>query len=264
MARDEKQTYNRIERGIFNKPRFRSLSDNAKLLMLYLINCPHGNMTGMYVLGVGYAVEDLGWSREKYTKYLTELIDSKHILYDPENRIILDLNQITKFPPENPNQVTGAIIKLEELPNTPLFQEFKRLCEGLEAHYHKPLHEWLGKRLLEPLGKQEEEEEEEEEEESTEPEVFNLPSVEEINHEAYPKVRKDIFKVCENLKDIFPEAFKFAGQQLKKKMNPRAVLHTLTKCYMKKTFDKGAWAYCVAIIKVENGNFNERDHKKNS
>ena len=54
---------------------------------------------------------------------------------------------------------------------------------------------------------------------------------------------------------------------LKQGKNERAILHTLTRCYLKhqtQPFTKkdSPWAYCIKIIQVENGNFNERDYLK--
>ena len=50
---------------------------------------------------------------------------------------------------------------------------------------------------------------------------------------------------------------------LKRKINPRTILHTLTRCHVKRKFDEsGPWGYCVEIIKVEDGNYNERDYQK--
>ena len=118
-------------------------------LYLYIIVNPHGNMTGLYILPMGYAVEDLDWPADgkRFTKGLQELLENGLVKYDFDNKIVLDLAQIAKFPPENPNQVKGAIVKLKELPFTELFHDFKECIKGLDKPLYKPLHEWLEKRL---------------------------------------------------------------------------------------------------------------------
>jgi hypothetical protein len=70
--------------------------------------------------------------------------------------------------------------------------------------------------------------------------------------------------VCKKLTDekIFPLAIKFKNSMLKENKNIRAILHTLSRCYLKKEFSAGAWAYCKKIIDIENGNYNEADYQK--
>lgn len=97
-------------------------------------------------------------------------------------------------------------------------------------------------------------------------ERFALPSKEQINEAAKPKIKQDIKLVCDELyyKKIFPKAHAFANTMFKKQQNARAILHTLRRCYLKRSFNSdSAWAYCTEIIKVENGNFNEQDYIKN-
>lgn len=95
-------------------------------------------------------------------------------------------------------------------------------------------------------------------------EAFSLPSQQQINESSIPKVKTDLDKICEVLynEKIFPKVHAFKNQMLKQGKNERAILHTLSRCYIKKTFKDGPWAYCVKIIQIENGNFNERDYLK--
>ena len=96
--------------------------------------------------------------------------------------------------------------------------------------------------------------------------AFSLPSQEIINESSIPKIQIDLNKICDELYEakIFPEVHAFKNTMLKKGKNERSVLHTLSRCYLKKTFDKdgGPWAYCIKIINIEDGNYNERDYLK--
>ncbi len=88
---------------------------------------------------------------------------------------------------------------------------------------------------------------------------------EELKESSIPKIQKDINEVCKSLKDsnIFPTVYSFKGLMVKRKINPRTILHALTRCLVKGKFDEnGPWGYCVDIIKVEDGNYNERDFQK--
>lgn len=105
----------------------------------------------------------------------------------------------------------------------------------------------------------------EREKELKEYEAFSLPSNEQINESSILKINSDIEIICQKLYEekIFPKVHAFKNQMLKKNQNERAVLHALSRCYIKKKFDKkGAWGYCLNIMKVENGNYNEREHQK--
>ena len=80
-----------------------------------------------------------------------------------------------------------------------------------------------------------------------------------------PKINSEIETVTEKLyqEKIFPKVHAFKNKMLKKNQNERAILHTLSRCYLKRKFDKsGAWGYCMKIMQVENGNYNESDHNK--
>lgn len=65
-------------------------------------------------------------------------------------------------------------------------------------------------------------------------------------------------------KDIFPEAVKFKTSMLSNgnKYNSRAVLHALNQLLKKKKRSSKPWPYCLKILTVENGNYNERDAAK--
>jgi len=94
--------------------------------------------------------------------------------------------------------------------------------------------------------------------------LFVLPSKEEVDESALPKIREDTAAICEKLyrDKIFLESYQFKNKMLAEGKNERAILHTLMRCYMKKKFEKGAWGYCLNIMKIESGNFSEREYGK--
>jgi len=95
-------------------------------------------------------------------------------------------------------------------------------------------------------------------------EKFRLPTVDELNNASVMKISKDLKIVCDELykTKVFPKAHAFANAQIKKKKNRRAILHTLTKCLLKRDFEGNPWSYCEKIIQVENGNYNEADYQR--
>lgn len=145
---NEKPTYAQINRKVWNTCRFRSLSPEARELFFYLTTCPHGNMLGLFVLRPGYALDDLQWGndRERFMKPFGELLAKQLFKYDPKAEIVLDMEQISKHPPDNPNQVKATIKIINSLPKTPLFDDLKQLVESLGRPLLKPLAERLAER----------------------------------------------------------------------------------------------------------------------
>jgi hypothetical protein len=259
---DEKPVYAQINRKLWNTSKFRHLSKDARELFLYLISCPHGNMLGLFVLRPGYAIDDLQWlSREQFTQSFDELLQNNLFKYDPECQIILDMEQLKKHPPINPNQVTACIKIINSLPKTPLFHDLKLLAESLNKPFLKPLIELLIERyaysvtvtVTETVIK----------EDAIAP-PFVLPSKEEMQEASEPMIFSQIEKICGQLyqEKIFPDVNAFKNTMIKQKKNPRSILHTLCRAYMKRTFEEGPWAYCHKTILNESQNYNARDFQK--
>ena len=79
---------------------------------------------GVLLLALPYACFDLGWDEKRFKKALQELLQIGRIKYDAHAHVVLVQNYIKHNPLENPNQVKSAIERLEEIPQTQLFQDF--------------------------------------------------------------------------------------------------------------------------------------------
>lgn len=101
-------------------------------------------------------------------------------------------------------------------------------------------------------------------EDSLRKEDFELPSQEEISESSIPKIKLDLDKICEHLYEnkIFPKVHAFTNKMLKEKKSERAILHTLVRCALKKEFKTTPWAFCIKIMGVEDGNYNEYEFRK--
>lgn len=111
------------------------------------------------------------------------------------------------------------------------------------------------------------EKEEEKEEKKNIKEVvssFELPDKETVNESSIPQVKMFINQISDKLyyEKIWVEAPKYTNTMLKRAKNPRAVLHTLIRVYIKKPKQDQIWGYCQQILKTEDGNYNERDFRK--
>ncbi|WP_422445999.1 hypothetical protein [Thermoanaerobacterium sp. DL9XJH110] len=139
--------YTRVENRFWQDEKMRTVSSDARYLMLYLLTSPHRNILGFYFLPSPYACFDLGWDEKRFSKGLQELISASLIKYDAHAHVVLIKNYLKHNPLENPNQVKSAIEKLDEIPETPLFQDFWELVNKFDKPFYKPLLERLGERL---------------------------------------------------------------------------------------------------------------------
>ena len=68
--------YGQVQCHFWQSPEALSLSDQGKLLALYLLTGPHSNGIGCYRLPDGYVMADFGWSQETVSKGFEELFQA--------------------------------------------------------------------------------------------------------------------------------------------------------------------------------------------
>ena len=195
--------YTGVESRFWQDEKMRTLSADAKYLMLYLLTSPHRTLMGFYFLPKPYACFDLGWETERFSKPFRELIDKGLIKYDETANVVLIQNFLKHNPIENPNQVKSALARLSEIPQTQLFQDFSEIIQHLNKPFMKPLQERLSERLL----KQEIRNKKEEirnknidvcpEQAPAKPPIFEMPL---NNSSLYPIYQEDIGK----WRDLYP------------------------------------------------------------
>lgn len=118
--------YSKIDTMFWKDLKNRTLTDDEKLMFLYILTCPHKNMLGLFVLPVAYIEADLGWNSEsdrvsnRVFNTLSSLRDKGYVLYDNEMQIILIKNYLKYNPLESSKQMTGAAKLLPEIPVTNL------------------------------------------------------------------------------------------------------------------------------------------------
>lgn len=142
--------YTRVESRFWQDEKMRTISTDARHLMLYLLTSPHRNIIGFYFLPTPYACFDLGWVEERFSKGLDELSQIEVIQYDPLTHVVLIQNYLKHNPLENPNQVKSAIDRLDEVPQTQLLQAFGDVLEQFPKPFVEPLQERLRERLGQP------------------------------------------------------------------------------------------------------------------
>jgi hypothetical protein len=166
--------YTGIYDSFWTDRKVEDLPDEAKLLFLYLITCPHRNIIGFYRLPKKYIAADLGWSVERVSKVLETLCEAGLIGYDEAVSIVLVRKFLRHNTIENPNMQKAAVKKINELEDNCLFEDFltfvqtlekplERVEETVKKRLHKELHKELRKeyRNTEPEPEPEPEPEEE-------------------------------------------------------------------------------------------------------
>lgn len=100
--------FSKVSPQLWMKKGFRSLSDDGKLTMLYLLTCRHQNSAGCYHLPDGYASSDLGWDADRYRKARMELESGKFVVFDEETSEIYILGWFDENPVTNDKHLMGC------------------------------------------------------------------------------------------------------------------------------------------------------------
>jgi hypothetical protein len=80
MAQESR--YSKVFVKIWHSKDFRTLTEEGKMLFLYLLTSPHRNMGGLYYLPLPYLCFDVGLDEERVSKAFEELTDKDMALYD--------------------------------------------------------------------------------------------------------------------------------------------------------------------------------------
>lgn len=95
--------YGKVYTAFWTSEDARGFSEDGRMLSLYLMTCPHGNMLGCFRLPDAYAAEDLKWSTERVSKGFDELFQ-KGFAYRCNTSFWVFLKQYLKWNKfDNPN-----------------------------------------------------------------------------------------------------------------------------------------------------------------
>lgn len=147
--------YSKIDARFWDDEKVLTLSPDARYLLIYLLTTKHRNVLGCYQLPKAYALEDTRLPEKRFSNAWRELFGSGIAIYEEDTRMILLKNFLRYNPIENPNQVKGALTKLEGLPRSDLLHTVYAHLEGLVTEagkpYLKPLLEALPKQFRKPF-----------------------------------------------------------------------------------------------------------------
>ncbi len=169
--------YGKVFSRIWESTDFRSMNEDGRTLVLYLLTCQHGTIAGVFRVPDGYACEDLQWSPERVIEAFKETLRKGFANRCETSKWVWVIKFLEWNPPENPNQMKAAKKVVAGVPAECGWKlEFMRVCGpllGLEHHDQSNPSETLPKPFLNQ--EQEQEQEQEQDKEPTAPSAAKLP-----------------------------------------------------------------------------------------
>lgn len=159
--------YGKVHTSFWISDGMRRVSDDARLLALYLLTGQHTNMIGCFRLPDGYVSEDLAWTPERVSKGFDELSENGFATRDSSSKWVLIRNFLTWNSVENPNQGIAALRLFDQVPDKSTVKpELARVMASAISHIS--ISKLKGsERVLQPFLNQEQEQEQEQEEDSS-------------------------------------------------------------------------------------------------
>lgn len=109
--------YGKVHATFWSSQTIAPLSDDAKLLALYLMTCSHNTIAGVFRLPDGYIREDMGWDSERVAKGFVELFRNGFAERCPDTKWVWVCKHLEWNPPENPNQWKAACKVFQTIPD---------------------------------------------------------------------------------------------------------------------------------------------------
>lgn len=122
--------YRKIDPRIWNDAKFSSLSNDAKLLFIYLLTSPQTQMIGAVPMRSESVAAELGFDMERYVIRYRELYDMGIAEYD-DRGLYWVKNYLKYNSPDNPKVVISWRECLDFLPECPLLQ---KIIESARTH----------------------------------------------------------------------------------------------------------------------------------
>lgn len=125
--------YGRVFCAIWGSRDFRSLTEDGRALVLYLLTCPHTTMIGAFSLPVGYLVEDIQWTPERIESAFAELFRKGFATLCAKSGWVWIHKYLEWNEPDNPNQWKAARKLAAKIPSCSWLSEFHEFFERVAA-----------------------------------------------------------------------------------------------------------------------------------
>jgi hypothetical protein len=114
--------YGKVYSTFWASKNIQALSDDGKMLALYLMTCQHNTIGGVFRLPDGYAAEDLNWKPERVSKGFAELSQNGFANRCETTKWVWVCKHFEWNAPENPNQVKAAKKCAQQIPDECLWK----------------------------------------------------------------------------------------------------------------------------------------------
>lgn len=144
--------YGKVRTVFWTDDRVASLSDDGKLLALYLLTSPHANAVGCYRLPSGYVSDDVGWERARVERAFGELVEARFARRCPRTGWTLIVNYLRHNEIENGNVGKACVRMLEQVPaSVPFADALLRALSPCRERFPDGFLERYAKRFPNPL-----------------------------------------------------------------------------------------------------------------
>lgn len=109
--------YGRVHSTFWSSKTIASLSDDGKMLALYLMTCSHNTIAGVFRLPDGYVSEDIKWEQTRVAKGFAELLQKGFANRCETTKWVWIIKHLDWNPPENPNQRKAAAKCAQSIPD---------------------------------------------------------------------------------------------------------------------------------------------------
>ena len=115
--------YKKIDPRMWNDEKFRTLTSEEKLIAIYAITA-QSNRIGLFVFSISRGAEDLGMEIETFRERFGNVCRTLFWVWNESIRTLYLPTWWKYNRPDNPNDLTGCLKDVHDLPETPLLKLF--------------------------------------------------------------------------------------------------------------------------------------------
>lgn len=129
--------YNTVDISFWDDEKVRGWSGDGRTLGIYLLTCSQKASEGFYRLPATVAMDDLGWTPERWQAALAELIETDFADYDENARLVFIVKALKyHYPIRGRSSVKGALNVLEKAKGSRrLFGRFLEAADKYEPEF---------------------------------------------------------------------------------------------------------------------------------
>jgi hypothetical protein len=121
--------YGKVHTRFWSSDTIRGLTDDGRLLAMYLMTSPHSTIAGVFRLPDGYVCEDMQWTPERVAQGFEELFAKGFGNRCETSKWVWVTKHLEWNPPENPNQRKSAAKVALSVPDECAWKlDFMRVC----------------------------------------------------------------------------------------------------------------------------------------